>query len=473
MELWSADRVCIKGRFERDWGIMVDDEGVIQSIGPRDQLVANAKSVRQYSDHILLPAFINPHHIGFTRIFRGLFDFNASFQELRQKLVWPLSQAIDTELFEAVYRLALAEQALAGVASVGEFHYLHNGYFKEPGRGNFGELIISIARDMGLRLNLVYTFFDQGSSENTRAFIQPLDSSLEEFQSLFERYRNDPLVNVLPGVHSLEHTSSEAIIAAAELAEKYDTKFHVCLAERESELENARLQYGTTPLRALEKMGVLNDRLVVINGTHLDDEELHMLQGFENPMVICPSASLARGDDFPNTLGLIREEIPIAVGSSTIGMSNAYSVCNEIQWLEFSQRSLQKVMNVLCSQTDITSLWELGAGNGATALNLNPALLMPGSPADFMLVRISEVGFRPHFKYTDNRFLNQLIYGWGNQVQVTDLLVQGRPVVKNGYVCSDLTDSIYKTETWSQAVLRSMEKSAGKTAEEIPSETTP
>ena len=450
---------------------MVDDEGVIQSIGPREQLVANAKSVRQYPDHILMPAFINPHHIGFTRIFRGLFDFNAPFQELRQKLVWPLSQAIDTELFEAVYRIALAEQALSGVAAIGEFHYLHNGYFKEPGRGNFGELIISIAKEIGMRVNLVYTFFDQGASESTKAFIQPLDTSLKEFKDLQEKYKHDPLIRIMPGIHSLEHTSSEAIIAAAELAETYDTKLHVILAERETELENAQLQYGTSPLRALQKMGILSERLVVINGTHLEDEEFGMLRELENPAIVCPTASLARGDDFPNTLGLIREEIPIAVASSTIGMSNVYAVPTEIQWLEFSQRSLQKTMNVLCSQTDINSLWELGSTNAASALDLNPALLMPGSPADFMLIRISEVGFRPHFNYNDNRFLNQLVYGWGNQVHMTHLMIQGKMVVKNGHLNYDLGESVQKTEQWSQAVLRSMEKSAGKAAEELPTET--
>ena len=456
--LWSAERVYVRGRFEKDWGIMVDDDGIIQSVGPRQQLVATARAVYHYPNRILLPAFINPHHHGFHRIYRGITNFNTSFQVLLDKLVWPLSHAIDNDLFDAVCRIALAEQALSGVATVGEFHYLHNGHFKNQGEARFGERLIRIATEMGMRLTLVYSFFDQGS-DNASAFVQSLDVSQREFEALQEKYKDNPLINIIPGVHGLQHTSPEAIIAAAELAKKYDTRWHIQLAEREGELETSQLHYGTTPLRALDKMGVLDSRMVVINGTLLDEEELVLMREHDISIILCPSSSLSIGDDFPNTWSVLQEEIPFAVASDILGMNNNYSVADEIRWLEFSQRSLQKNMNILCSQAEIESLLELGTWLPAQMLGVNSAQLMPGSHADFMLISVSHPCARPPFNY-NKHFMNQLIFGWGSQVSVTHLMVQGKLVVRNGFLKHDLSASYRRLEQWSEAFLRTMEKSA-------------
>jgi len=458
MELWSAERVCIRGRFEKDWGVMTDDHGVIQAIGPRKQLVARAKSVSHYPGRILIPGFINPHHSGFHRIFRGLANFSAPFQEIREKLVWPLSQIIDGDLWEAVYRVAFAELLFNGITTVGEFFYMHHGAAKEPQPSHYAKRLIDIAVEMGLRINLVFAFFDQGASENTKAFIQPLDASLEEFRFLKEHYRNQPLVKILPGVHSLEHTSAEAILAAAELAREFDSPLHVLLADSPESLDRAKLHYGVSPLRALEKMEVLDGRVVVIHGTHLDEEELGMMKRHDMMAVVCPSASLARGSEFPNTFGLLREEVPFAVGSSTLGINNTYSVPDEIKLLEFTQRSVQKQMNVLSSQMRVSSLLELGTTLPAKALGLEASQLMPGTPADFMLVEVVEPIYQPDFNYASQHFMNQLLFGWGTQVKITHTIVQGKPVIANGMLAYDLGPSVRKLERWSELLLNFIKK---------------
>lgn len=458
MELWSAERVCIRGRFEKDWGVMLDDQGIIQAIGPRKQLVARAKSVNHYPHQILIPGFINPHHMGFHRIFRGLGDFSAPFSEIREKLVWPLSQVVDGELWEAVYRVAFAELLFNGITTVGEFFYMHHGAIKEPQPSHYAKRLIDIAVDMGLRINLVFAFFDQGMIESTRAFVQPLDASLEEFHRLRKAYENNPLVQIQPGVHSLEHTSPEAILAAAELAKKYDTPLHIQLAENESCIENSKRHYGVSPLRALEKMEILDHRIVVIHGTHLDDEELAMMKDKGIMAIVCPSASLARGGDFPNTFGLLREEVPFAVGSSSLGINNTFSIPDEIKWLEFTQRSVQKQMNVLSSQMKVNSLIELGTTLPAKVLGIEASQLMPGTPADFTLVDIVDPIYQPNFNFSGNHFMNQLLFGWGSQIKISHVVVQGKPLVANGHLKYDLEPSLRKLDRWSELLLNFMKK---------------
>ncbi len=439
--------------------MLVDDNGVIKAIGPRQQLVARARTVYHYPGKVLMPAFLNPHHHGFHRAFRGVSDFDISFSELVHKLIWPVSHAIDDELFEAVYKVAFAEQAQAGVSGVGEFHYLHNGQHEDGGQARFAEKIIRIAVEMGMRLTLVYGFFDQGSSDTARAFIRALDTSLEEFNSLHSAYGKQPLIQIIPGVHSLEHTSSEAIIAAAELAEKYDTRFHVQLAERENELESAQIHYGTTPLRALQKMGVLNERLVIINGTLLDDEELAMVKEHNASMILCPSASLSRGDQSPNISAVLKNKINFAVGSDSVVMNHNYLVSEDIKLLEYTERSRRQSMNVLATETGHHSLWDLGSHIPAALISAPSSQLMPDSPADFMLIAPAQ-DQAPSPKLPGHHFSNQLLYGWGAQAKMTHLMVQGKLVVSNSFPTTDLNDAYQRLARWNEAFLRSIKRSS-------------
>ena len=379
---------------------------------------------------------------------------------MTSKLIWPASGAIDLELFEALYRVAFAEQIQAGIGAIGDFHYLHNGNAKQFDSSGFAVKIIQIAIDLGLRLTLIYAFLDQGSSENGRAFIQPLDASLREFEALHARFKDHPLIQVIPGIHGLEHTSPDAIIAARDLAEKYDVKLQVQLAERESELEIARVHYGTTPLRALKKMGVLDQRIVIVNGVLLDEEEIAMAREHNVSMILCPGACLARGDDFPDASRILREKIPFAVGSDSLALSHNYTPSDDIKWLEFTQRSIQKSMNVLSSQTQTHSLWDLASRLPAKILGNQSAQLLPGCPADLMFLSVVQPCSKPENNYSGTHFINELLFGWGAQVQVTHLMVQGRMILKNGFVDADLSSSYYRLGQWNRAFLRSIQKSA-------------
>jgi len=195
-------------------------------------------------------------------------------------------------------------------------------------------------------------------------------------------------------------------------------------------------------LRALEKMEVLNDRLVVAFGTMLDEEECSLLRERDVAVILCPTASMTRGEDFPQTEKLLANQVPFAVGSSSVCMTNNYSVPDEIKWLELTQRSRQKSNNVLLSQMDVDSLWELGTWLPAQMLGVNSARFMPGSSADFMLISIAQPCSRPSFGGTlDRNYVSQILFGWSAHVTVSHLMVQGKMVVKNGAMNVDLTSS--------------------------------
>lgn len=473
MRVWSAERVFVKGRFERDWAIMVDNQGIIQAVGPRRQLVSKANQVIHYPQAVMMPAFVNPHHHGFHTIFRGIADQVNSYSDLLHRLVWPLSRVIDDDLFDALCQIAFAEQAVSGVATVTEFHYLHNGARRTSQSPSFADRVIENALALGLRINLVYGFFDQGVSEETEAFIEPMDVSINKFEQLVQSYGDHPSVKIMPGIHGLEHTSAESIIAAGELSKKYDVPLHVQLADRQEELAIAERHYGTTPLRALDLMELVDERLVVINGTLLDDGEMQLLKDRGGSMVVCPSASLAKGEDAPNVYALLRHGIPFSIGSDSACTSNAFSPLDDLKLIEYLQRSQQDSFNILNRQSVVANLWELVTTEPARFSGCNSGALMPGAPADFMMVNLNGPSFRPRWNFQTEVFMNQLVFGWGPQVQIQGLVVNGVKIVNNGQLTqANLQASYDLIEQWSEAFLRSVDKGSDNEPAEVQSEST-
>ncbi|PIE03564.1 MAG: hypothetical protein CSA81_01470 [Acidobacteria bacterium] len=458
MELWSAERLFVKGQFEHDWGLMVDEEGIIQAIGPRSQLVSKAKKVWHYPGRLIMPAITNPHHHGFHTTFRGLSHQLFSYTDLVKDLMWPLGQLVDDALLEAAYVTSFAEQVLSGVSRVGEFHYLHNGAFTdEP--SDFANKIIQIALSLGLEITLIYAFFDQGSTDLARAFIQPLDKSVIRFRNLREKYADDDRVDILPGIHGFLHSSDEAIVTANELSKEFNCPLHVQLAERKADLEEARLHYGTTPLRALEKMGVLSNRLVIVNGTLLDGEEIQTAVDNGCRFILTPAASLAKGDILPNAITLMKKEASFSLGSDSSCMNHGDSFPSELRWLSYINREEEDNLCFVNGAKNCDSMWDLGTSKALDALGLQGGPLMPGAKANFLMIDISGPTFRPRWSFKPDIFLSQIIYGWGARTPVQHLVLRGQTVVRNGYVTHPrFQDAFYNLDQWSDAFLKSMSR---------------
>ena len=78
-------------------------------------------------DGLTLPGLANAHSHAFQRALRGRTQHGSgSFWTWREQM-YALAERLDPESYLALARATYAEMALAGVTTVGEFHYLHHG----------------------------------------------------------------------------------------------------------------------------------------------------------------------------------------------------------------------------------------------------------------------------------------------------------------------------------------------------------
>ncbi|MGH3485157.1 MAG: amidohydrolase family protein, partial [Nocardioidaceae bacterium] len=113
---------------------------------------------------VLLPGFANAHSHAFHRALRGrTHGAGGTFWSWRD-LMYAVAERLDPDRYLELARAAYAEMALAGVSTVGEFHYLHH----QPGGRPYvdpnamAEALRRAAADAGVRLTLLDTCYLSG-----------------------------------------------------------------------------------------------------------------------------------------------------------------------------------------------------------------------------------------------------------------------------------------------------------------------
>ena len=99
-------------------------DGAIAAVTPGRDCAA-ARSARSL-DGLTLPGLANAHSHAFQRALRGRTQHGrGSFWTWREQM-YALAERIDPDTYLALARATYAEMALAGITTVGEFHYVHH-----------------------------------------------------------------------------------------------------------------------------------------------------------------------------------------------------------------------------------------------------------------------------------------------------------------------------------------------------------
>src|SRR6185312_1197521 len=103
---------------------------------------------------VVLPGFANAHSHAFHRALRGrTHDRGGTFWTWRERM-YAVAARLDPDSYLALARATYAEMALAGVTSVGEFHYLHHAadgrHYEDPNA--MAEALRQAGADAGVRI---------------------------------------------------------------------------------------------------------------------------------------------------------------------------------------------------------------------------------------------------------------------------------------------------------------------------------
>ena len=400
------DLVYTGGRFQP--GLAVDvAEGRIAAVTPAGK-AAGALRLRR---KLLLPGTVNIHCHTFQSLLRGLGD-DLDFMAWRDRVLYPFSTRLDAEGIYLGAAFAFAEMLLHGATTCVDFFYL-----QDEGNDN-AEAVIRAARDVGIRLVLARTMYDwEGAPARYRE--KPVEAA-RRTADLITRYAKDPVVSVHPAPHSPHGASSAMIRAGLEVAQSMDTPFHIHVAEGQYEGARTLTEHGATPIRYLDNLGVLGERMIGVHCVWLDPDEVRLMGERGAGLAYCPSSNMILGDGITRITELIAAGVRIGLGTDGGCTNNRLSVFEEMRMAAL----LQKVRHLDGTRLPAEEALAMGTRGGAALLGINAGDIAPGRVADLVAVDLAHPSLHP-----PTNLLKSVVYAMSPQA-ITDVWVHGSQVVK-------------------------------------------
>jgi len=405
------DVVVAEGRTLPGRVITITD-GRITRVAPVSQADAAAGDLTRLPGKALLPGTVNAHCHSFQSLLRGLGD-DLDFMAWRDRVLYPYSTRLDRDGIYLGAAFAFTEMLLHGATTCVDFFYL-----QDAGNDN-AEAVIQAARDVGIRLVLARAMYDwEGAPARYRE--RPAEAATRT-ADLIAKFAGDPLITVQPAPHSPHGASPAMIRAGFEVAQSAGTPFHIHVAEGQYEGARTLKEHGATPIRYLEKLGVLGERMIGVHCVWLDDDEIRLMGERGAGLAYCPGSNMILGDGITRITELAGAGVLIGLGTDGGCTNNRLSVFEEMRMAAL----LQKVRHLDGTRLPAEQVFQMGTLDGGRLLDLEVGDIQEGMLADLVAVDLGHPSLHP-----PTSLLKSVVYAMSPQA-ITDVWVHGRHVVKD------------------------------------------
>lgn len=375
----------------------------IKSIGK--DLIFPADKIIEGTRKAVIPGFINGHTHAAMTIFRGFGDDMPLMPWLEEK-IWPNEAKLTPDDIYWGTKLACLEMIKSGTTTFADMYFMV-------------DRSADAVEEMGLRGILGATCFDQFQPELTEVYIR----RSEDTYKTLEKYGDRVQYAIAP--HAIYTVSGELIKWCDKFSEEHHVPVHIHLAETEIEVENSIKNFGTTPVRYLNKLGVLSPRMVVAHGVYMDDEELQILADHGVKVVHNPASNmkLASGVKFKyeemRKLGIL-----VGLGTDGCSSSNNLDMIEAMKLASLLGKGWRKDPEAVKAQ----DIFKTATADGAAIFGLNAGKIKEGCLADLSLIDIHRPAFTPNYSTVSN-----LVYA-ANGSCVDTVICNGKVIMENKFI---------------------------------------
>ncbi|MFT3840506.1 MAG: formimidoylglutamate deiminase [Myxococcaceae bacterium] len=429
--VYQPDFLYANGQLTRG-ALAVSDDGKVLAAPP-----PGATTVK-LPGRLLLPGLINAHSHAFQRVLRGRTHFVATGREADdfwswRELMYRAASTLDPDGVYVASRQAFVEMALAGITTVGEFHYLHNqpNGTPYPDVHELARQVIRAARDAGLRIALLRVAyaragFNVAPNPRQARFIEPDAATFLSRADELAAKNSDPLVTVGLAPHSVRAVPKAWLTAIA--AGSNNRVIHAHVAEQPAEITACLAEHNLRPVQLLASTGILGKRTTGVHAIHLDAADIDALARSGTNVCACPSTERDLGDGVIPADQLLRAGVSLSLGSDSQAVIDLLDDARQLEGHLRLVRLKRAVLDPGTGATDGTAkrLLDCATVGGARSLGLDTGTLAPGTPADFCTVALNTPALAG---VPEDALLAAAVFA---QSKISDVCVQGKLIVRDG-----------------------------------------
>ena len=275
---------------------------------------------------LVVPGFANCHSHAFHRALRGRTHHGGGTFWTWRQAMYAVAERLDPDSYLRLATAAYAEMALAGITSVGEFHYLHHqaGGQQYDDPNAMGEALIQAAKDAGVRLTLLDTCYLTGGL--TARGHTPLegvqlrfgDGDLSRWAERVSHLDDDYATTKIGGaMHSVRAVPREQLREAPFITGQglQLPSLHAHVSEQPEENQACQAFYGCSPTELLADVGLVDTRFTAVHATHLTEHDVALLAGGGSTACFCPTTERDLADGIGPARELADAGVTLSLGS--------------------------------------------------------------------------------------------------------------------------------------------------------------
>ena len=388
-------------------GVVLDHHAVAVRAGRIVGLAPVAQARAQWhaaecvvlDQHALIPGLVNAHTHNPMTLLRGVAD-DLPLKVWLQQHIWPIEAAVMGPGFVADgVTLAIAEMLRGGTTCCNE------NYF-------FPDVQAATYKRHGFRARVGLPVIDFPT-----AWASSDDEYFERAGEVHDQWRGDALVGTAFAPHAPYTVNDANFERVRMLADQLDVPVHLHLHETAQEVRQSLEKHGQRPIARLDRLGLVNDRLIAVHMTQLTEAEIHLCAERGVSVVHCPESNLKLASGFCPVCALQRAGVNLAIGTDGCASNNDLDMVGETR----TAAMLAKAVADDAAGFDAHEALRAATLGGAKAIGFDHLVgsIEPGKQADLACVDLSAIETQPL-----HNVVSQLVYASARQ-QVADVWIAG------------------------------------------------
>ncbi len=284
--------------------------GVIEAVGPTATLPAQADTVIDARDQVVIPGLVNTHHHMYQTLTRAVAQDHELFGWLQT--LYPLWARLTPEMLHTSTQLALAELLLSGCTTSSDHLYLF------PGGCTLDDTLHAAAQ-VGMRFHAARGAMSVGQSQGglpPDAVVEREADILRDTQRLIEQHHRPErfaMQRIVVAPCSPFSVSRGLMRDAAALARAHGVQLHTHLAENDNDIHYTREKFNCTPAEYAEQLGWLGPDVWHAHCVKLDDAGIKLFARTGTGVAHCPGSNMRLGSGAAPIRAMRDAGVPVAL----------------------------------------------------------------------------------------------------------------------------------------------------------------
>ena len=322
----------------------------------------------------ILPALYNTHTHAAMTLLRGYAD-DMPLQTWLTEYIWPFEARLTPADIRRGSEIAAKEMLESGTV------FFNDMYFDI-------EETINVVDRSGMRAAIGITVMESHSKAVT------------EQKKEFIRQWHDPTggrIQLVMAPHSIYTVGERKLRECAEFARENGMRIHIHISETEKELEECLGEHRTTPVRYLDRIGVLGPDVVAAHCVHVDDGEAAILAERGVTVSHCPCSNMKLGSGTFPFKRMMKAGCRISLGTDGASSGNNLDLREA---MKFAALLAKAGGDPELLPAEEVFRWATQAG--AEAFGLDAGAVAPGRLADCLLIDMSDIRMQPCYNLISN-----------------------------------------------------------------------